>query len=131
METFFMYSPKGHPLPIKWYQMLGEVSSTIGKDAFVNKVKQNYPLITDQMSDDNYLWVYVVGKYLLHNNSNLLSIITTRSAEEGPWYEAERHGWENLDQICSALSKKEPCANCPLTKIHNGMREKCGIEVVP
>ena len=131
METFFMYSPKGHPLSSKWYDMLHKVSSTIGKDQFVANTVKKYPYINDLMSEDNYLWVYVVGKYILHENPGFLSLIDTRSAEEGPWYEAERHGWENVDQICSALSRKEPCPNCPLTKIHNGMREQCGIEVVP
>jgi hypothetical protein len=131
METFFMYSPLHHPLPGKWYQTLHEVAETVGKDKFVENVSQKYPNINESMSEDNYLWVYIVGKFLLLNNPEFTNMITTYSAEEGPWFEAERQGWENVDQICKALAKKEPCKNCPITKIHNGMREKCGIEVIP
>jgi len=131
METFFMFSPKDHPLPIKWYKLLHETVEGVGKDQFVKDVKKEHPDITDRMADENYLWVYVAGKKLLHDNPKFKELIQTESAEKGPWYEMERNGWENVDQICAALAKDEPCETCPLTKLHNGLRETCGLEVIP
>jgi len=129
METFFIYSPKGNTIAKEWYDLLNKIAENEGKKEFLNKSKKEYPKITDSMPDE-YLWVYVVGKYLLLTKPELKDILHTESAEEGPWYECERNGWENVEQICKELAKKEPCTKCAVTKIHNGMREKCGVEVV-
>ena len=129
METFFIYSPKNNIICKTWYDLLHKIAENEGKDNFIKNVKKKYPNITNSMPS-NYLWVYVVGKYLLLKNPDFINMLNTKSAEEGPWYESERNGWENVDQICKALSKKEPCTTCELTKLHNGLREKCGAEVV-
>ena len=129
METFFIYSPKNNIICKKWYDLLHKIADNEGKDIFIKNVNKEYPNITNSMPS-NYLWVYVVGKYLLLKNPEFINIINTKSAEEGPWYESERNGWENVEQICKALSKKEPCTTCEITKLHNGLREKCGAEVV-
>ena len=130
LETFFMYSPKGHPISTKWYDMLHEGGKQ-GKEKFITKVKKEYPKIDELMPEGHYLWVYVVGKYMMLKNPELKNSLLTKSAEEGPWYEAEHQGWENIKQICDELKKKKPCTNCPITKLHNGMRAECGVEVVP
>ena len=41
-----MFSPKDHPLPIKWYKMLHETVEGVGKDQFVKDVKKEHPDIT-------------------------------------------------------------------------------------
>ena len=129
METFFIYSPKNNIICKTWYDLLHKIAENEGIDGFIKKVNIEYPGINKSMPN-NYLWVYVVGKYLLLKNPDFINMLNTKSAEEGPWYECEKNGWENVEQICKALSKKEPCSTCELTKLHNGLREKCGAEVV-
>lgn len=130
IETFFMYSPKNHILPKLWYELLLDISHNEGKKDFIKKCKHIYPDICSSM-DANYLWVYIVGKYLLLKYPEIQNEIITISAEEGPWYESEEHGWDNTQTVCKKLKDEGVCANCFLTKLHNVLRDECGEEIIP
>jgi len=129
METFFISSPKNHIIVHEWYNLLHNIIETPGKEKFIEFVNQKYPLLTDEM-DSDYLWVYVAGKFLLAEKPYLKKFLVTKSAEKGPWYESEKYGWDNIEQICEILEKNGPCNDCEMTKLHNGMRKKCSSNVV-
>jgi hypothetical protein len=129
MESFFIYSPKGHPIAREWYNLLTKIAENEGKCSFIRQAQEEYPKISNTMHSE-YLWVYIAGKYLLLKQPELKDKLNTESGEEGPWYECERNGWENLEQVCNELAKKEPCTTCAMTKISNRMREFCGIDVI-
>ena len=126
-ETFFMWSPKGHILPKIWYKELCEIAGGEGKIAFIKRVKKEYPKISKNMQEE-YLWVYIVGKYILLKYPELAESITTASAEKGPWSESEKYGWENVKTICKKMKEE---GTEPLTKLHNILRKNCSKDIVP
>jgi hypothetical protein len=126
-ETFFMWSPKGHPFPKMWYDKLHEIANGEGKKLFIARAKREYPNISKNMQEE-YLWVYIVGKYLLLENPYLLNEITTLPAEKGPWAESEKYGWDNVKTICKKMKEE---GTEPITKLHNILRKNCGPNVIP
>lgn len=133
MESFFMYSPINHPLPKKWYELLKRIAQNEGKSKFLERVNKEHPNISQSM-DENYLWVYVAGKYLLIKNPELKNSLSTLSAEKGPSLESEKHGWDNHKIVCDSLLRKK-CSkdniHCNVTKLHNILRDECQIDVIP
>jgi hypothetical protein len=130
METFFIYSPKGHIIAKEWYDLINKIAENEGKTKFISRVENEFPGIADKMPKE-YLWVYIAGKYLLITKPYLIDKLNTESAEEGPWYESELKGWDNLNLVCKELSKQKPCPKCAITKLHNGLRKECDIEIIP
>ena len=126
-------SPINHPLPKKWYELLKRIAQNEGKTKFLERVNKEHPNISQSM-DENYLWVYVAGKYLLIKNPELKNSLSTLSAEKGPSLESEKHGWDNHKIVCDSLLRKK-CSkdniHCNVTKLHNILRDECQIDVIP
>ena len=128
MESFFIHTSKNHPIVDLWYKKLFTNKGDDNK--FIKDAEKKYPKITRDMGSNTlYLWVYVAGKLVLLENPELKNIITSKKAEAGPWLESIKAGWD-ADKTCSILEKNGPCQNCNMTKLWNGPRKKCSLDIV-
>ena len=128
MESFFIHSPKNHPIIDLWYKKLYQGAKDNTK--FIKDVQKKYPKITENMgSNTMYLWVYVAGKVVLFEHPELKKMITSKKAEKGPWLESVKSGWD-ADKTCRILEKDGHCGNCNMTKLWNGPRKKCDDKIV-
>ncbi len=127
MEMFFIHSPKGHPIAVHWYESLKKEADDI--KGFIKRNKQKYPLFADGMGGNTeYLWPYLVGKIMLLENGDFKSLLTTKSAEKGPYIETVKNNWDPI-KTCSIL-EKEQCKDCNMTKLFNGTRKACKAEII-
>ena len=129
-ETFFMYSRrKGHPFFKTWYYLACQVGKDgkEGRDRFIAKIKREYPRIAERMSEDYYLWVYLVGKYLIKKNPDLINNISFLDSEKDPLKILSSVEWET-DPACKILDKPQ---STKLTKLDNDLWKTCDPSIVP
>lgn len=130
LETFFLHSPKGHPVATTWYNLLHEVG--VNKKKFLNWVTRAYPDINKNMELDNYLWVYIVGKYMFLKHPELIGKISTEPVEKGPYLEVHENGWNtNFPRVCNALMKRKKIPQRRLLKLFKDLREYCDEKMIP
>ena len=130
LETFFIHSPKGHPVATTWYNLLHEVGSN--KENFLTWVTQAYPGINQNMEPDNYLWVYIVGKYMFLKHPHLINKISTEPVEKGPYLEVHENGWNtDIPRVCSALMKRKKLPERRVLKLFRDLREYCDEKLIP
>lgn len=130
LETFFMHSAKGHPVATTWYNLLHEVGRN--KEKFLKWVTQAYPDINKNMELDNYLWVYIVGKYMFLKHPELIKTIKTEPVEKGPYLEVHENGWNtDFPRVCNALMKRKKIPERRVLKLFRDLREYCDEKLIP
>ena len=82
-ETFFMYGKKGSQVAARWYE-LGLKIGKKGREKFMAKVNKEFPGMLDKFPKDNYLWMYMIGKYMLIRYPALGDQLLTVPSEDDP-----------------------------------------------
>ncbi len=126
-ETFFMYSKPGSLLAKEWYSRIHQVGASQDIDRFINRLEQKYPDIAHNFSQDNYLWVYLVGKQMLIENSNLKKNLNTIASEDDPIKVLSVSNWDT-ESACRALLNPQ---EGNITKLDNGLWSECDVNIVP
>jgi hypothetical protein len=125
-ETFFMYGKKGSQVAARWYE-LGLKIGKKGREKFMGKVNKEFPGMLDDFPKDNYLWMYMIGKYMLIRYPALGDQLLTVPSEDDPLRTIAESNWET-DKTCDALAVPQ---TTKITKLDNGLWRKCPIEIVP
>jgi hypothetical protein len=128
-ETFFMYGKKGSQVASRWYELGLKVgaSGKKGREKFISKMNKEFPGKLDKFPKDNYLWMYMVGKYMLLRYPALGDQLNIYTSEDDPLRTIAEANWET-DPTCKALTSKQ---STRITKLDNGLWKKCPIEIVP
>ena len=128
-ETFFMYGKKGSQVASRWYELGLKVgaSGKKGREKFISKMNKEFPGKLDKFPKDNYLWMYMVGKYMLLRYPALGDQLNIYTSEDDPLRTIAEANWET-DPTCKALTSKQ---STKITKLDNGLWKKCPIEIVP
>ena len=130
-ETFFMYAEKNSKVAKEWYDLAMEVGLN-GREAFVEKIKKKYPDIDDNFADGGqsgknyYLWMYLVGKYLLLEHPELKTMMKTLPSEDDPLKAIKNAGWET-EPTCQSLKLPQ---KTNITKLDNGLWKTCSPSIV-
>ena len=125
-ETFFMYGKKGSQVAARWYE-LGLKIGKKGREKFMAKVNKEFPGMLDKFPKDNYLWMYMIGKYMLIRYPALVDQLLTVPSEDDPLRTIAESNWET-DKTCKNLVSKQ---STRITKLDNGLWKTCSIEIVP
>ena len=116
LENFMIKAPKGHPFIERW------MDQTINE--FLDKnYKENNKKFRDIIGKNgDYLVPYVASMKL-----TLPGDLVTKSAEEGPYRDTVRVGWDNADELCKSIEY----AKTKIVKLWNKPRSVCSPNVVP
>ena len=125
-ETFFMYGKKGSQVAARWYE-LGLKIGKKGREKFMAKVNKEFPGMLDKFPKDNYLWMYMIGKYMLIRYPALGDQLLTVPSEDDPLRTISESNWETV-KTCKNLMSKQ---STRITKLDNGLWKTCSIEIVP
>lgn len=131
-ETFFMYAEKNSKVAKQWYDSALKVGLT-GREAFVEQIKKKYPDIDDNFADGGpsgknyYLWMYLVGKYMLLENPELKTMMKTLPSEADPLKAIKDAGWKT-NPTCESLKRPQ---TTNITKLDNGLWKACSASIVP
>jgi len=128
-ETFFMYGKKGSQVAARWYELGLKIgaSGKKGREKFMSKANKEFPGLLDAFPKDNYLWMYMVGKYMLMRYPDLKNQMLTVSSEKDPLRTISESNWDT-DKTCDALAAPQ---TTKITKLDNGLWRTCPIEIVP
>ena len=119
-----MYGKKGSHLS---YNASWESRRKKGREKFISKMNKEFPGKLDKFPKDNYLWMYMVGKYMLLRYPALGDQLNIYTSEDDPLRTIAEANWET-DPTCKALTSKQ---STKITKLDNGLWKKCPIEIVP
>jgi len=128
-ETFFMYGQRGSQVAARWYELGLKVgaSGVEGRNKFISKVNKEFPGILDDFPKDNYLWMYMVGKYMLLRYPALRDQLNVSKSEDDPLRTIAESNWET-EATCEALKLPQTTR---ITKLDNGLWKNCSVEIVP
>lgn len=116
LENFLIRAPKGHPFIQRWMEQ------TINE--FTDKnYKENNKRFRDIIGKNgDYLVPYVASMKL-----TLPEDLVTHSAEEGPYRDTVRVGWDNSEELCKNIEYTKT----KIVKLWNEPRRVCPAHVVP
>ena len=116
LENFLIRAPKGHPFIVAWMdQTIREFTDT--------NYKENNKKLRDIIGKNaDYLVPYVASMKL-----SLPGDLKTHRAEDGPYRDTVRVGWENSAQLCHSIEY----GNTKIVKLWNQPRNVCSPSIVP
>lgn len=116
LENFFIHAPAGHAFIERWMeQTIREFTDT--------NYKENNKKFRDIIGKNgDYLVPYVASMKL-----DLPSDLETHAAEDGPYRDTVRVGWENTADLCKNIEYTKT----KIVKLWNEPRRVCAPHVVP
>lgn len=116
LENFLIRAPKGHPFIERWMEQ------TINEFTDEN-YKENNKRFRDIIGKNgDYLVPYVASMKL-----TLPEDLVTHAAEEGPYRDTVRVGWDNSEELCKNIEYTKT----KIVKLWNQPRRVCSPHVVP